>query len=156
MRTIRKRGLLSGCGLCIALCAALLAGCDRARYSAVERTASISPRPTSRPISRAAIPLPIRAQLSAPAEPDCEYKTTEPNVDERQRLDYERQCYRHAAMIMRERLRLLQSSVRSMARAADRCQWYAALPDGLRAFDVIGTSMRATREAGDWTSCAPG
>src|SRR5262245_29564269 len=152
MRTIRKRSFLSGCGLCIVLCAAMLAGCEKARYSALERTASVAPKP----VSRAVIPPPIRAQLSAPAEPDCELKTTEPNIDDRQRLDYERQCYRHAAMIMRERLRLLQSSVRSMARAADRCQWYAALPDGLRAFDVIGTSMRATREAGDWTSCAPG
>ena len=112
----------------------MLAGCDRARFSAVERTASISPKP----VSRAVVPQPIRAQLSGPAEPDCEYKATEASIDDRQKLDYERQCYRHAEMITRERLRLLQNSVRSMARAADRCQWYAALPPGLQAFDATG------------------
>jgi hypothetical protein len=135
MRTIRRRVLLLGCGVCIALCAATLMGCDRGRPGFVERTASI----VQKPVSRAALPLPIRAQLGTAAEPDCEFKTTEPTTDDRQKLDYERQCYRHAAMIARERLRLLQSSVRSMARAADRCQWYAALANGVEAPAATGT-----------------
>jgi hypothetical protein len=143
MRIQRKR-FLSGCGLCIAICAATLAGCDSPRHvflerhRVVERTARISrpvsratlPRPPraqpravertariSRPVSRATLPLPPRAQLSAPVEPDC--KLNDPNADERQKLDYERQCYRHAEMIVRERLLLLQSWVGRMVRVAN-------------------------------------
>jgi len=118
----------------ILLCVVTLAGCDNLRPGSVGRTASMSPKP----VPRIALLLPIRAQLSAPVEPDCEFKTTEPNTDDRQKLDYERQCYRHAAMIARERLRLLQSSVRRMARAADRCQWYASLADPSQPFDATG------------------
>ena len=71
-----------------------------------------------------------RPVMVSPLEPDCELK--DPNADERQKLDYERQCYRHAEIIARDRLRLLQASVRRTARAINRCQWFGAQPRGLK------------------------
>jgi hypothetical protein len=61
--------------------------------------------------SRAAIPLPAAPLLSPQPEPSCEFETAESKVEERQKLDYEQQCYRHAEMIVRSRLELLQDSV---------------------------------------------
>jgi hypothetical protein len=61
--------------------------------------------------SRMPIPLPAAPLLSPQPEPRCEFETTGSNADERQKLDYERQCYRHAEMIVRGRLQLLQGSV---------------------------------------------
>jgi hypothetical protein len=69
--------------------------------------------------------------LVSPLEPDCELK--DPSADERQKLDYERQCYRHAEIIARDRLRLLQASVRRTTRTINRCQWFAAQPHSLKA-----------------------
>jgi hypothetical protein len=61
--------------------------------------------------SKTPIPLPAAPLLSPQPEPRCEFETTDTNTDERQKLDYERQCYRHAEMIVRSRLQLLQISV---------------------------------------------
>jgi hypothetical protein len=61
------------------------------------------------PVPATPIPLPAAALLVRQPEPGCE--ATDANADERQRLDYERQCYRHAEMIVRTRLELLQGSV---------------------------------------------
>jgi hypothetical protein len=55
------------------------------------------------------------ALLSPQPEPDCVFKTDDPNATERQQLDYERQCYRHAEMIARNRLEMLQSAIRQRA-----------------------------------------
>jgi TPR repeat protein len=55
------------------------------------------------------------ALLSPQPEPDCVFKTGDPNATERQQLDYERQCYRHAEMIARNRLEMLQSAIRQRA-----------------------------------------
>ena len=66
------------------------------------------------------IPVPGRELLNRQAEPDCEFKTTDPKADERQKLDYERQCYRHAEMIVRSRLQLLQGSVDETIKAFKR------------------------------------
>ena len=52
------------------------------------------------------------ALLSSQPEPDCAFKTDDPQATERQQLDYERQCYRHAEMIARNRLEMLQSAIR--------------------------------------------
>jgi hypothetical protein len=135
MRVNRWRAIVSDYGVCIALCVATLAGCDNLRHGAVVQSASISPKP----VSRISVPLPVRALLIPSGEPDCELKTTDPNADDRQKLDYERQCYRHAEIIARDRVRHLQSSVRRMARAINRCQWFAAQPGGLKPFDMTGT-----------------
>jgi len=61
--------------------------------------------------SEAPIPLPAATLLSPQPEPNCEVETTGSNANERQKLDYERQCYRHAELIVRGRLQLLQSAV---------------------------------------------
>src|SRR5262249_43994171 len=55
------------------------------------------------------------ALLSPQPEPDCVFRTDDPNVSERQQLDYERQCYRHAEMIARNRLEMLQNAIRQRA-----------------------------------------
>lgn len=52
------------------------------------------------------------ALLTPQPEPDCVFKTDDPNATERQQLDYERQCYRHAEMIARNRLEMLQNAIR--------------------------------------------
>ena len=64
--------------------------------------------------------LPSPPLLDPQPAPDCEFKTTEPKTDELQKLDYERQCYRHAEMIVRGRLELLQSSVDETIKAVKR------------------------------------
>jgi hypothetical protein len=56
-------------------------------------------------------PIPSEALLKPQPEPDCTFPPTDTAADERQKLDYERQCYRHAEMIARARLQLLQESV---------------------------------------------
>jgi hypothetical protein len=70
--------------------------------------------------SRSPIPLPDPALLREQSEPDCEFKAAEAKTDERMKLDYERQCYRHAEMIVRNRLELLQSSVEKTIKAVKR------------------------------------
>ena len=97
-------------------------------------TTGISTGPASRPV----IPLPDHALLTPQAEFDCEFKTTvvddasnqpqpsptraqadpSPDVVLGMKLDYERQCYQHTAMIVRHRLRLLQASVGETIKAA--------------------------------------
>jgi hypothetical protein len=57
------------------------------------------------------VPNPSEALLRPQPEPDCTFPATDTAADERQKLDYERQCYRHAEMIARARLQLLQESV---------------------------------------------
>jgi hypothetical protein len=84
---------------------------------------------SAEPGARALIPLPDPTLLAPPAEFDCEFKTASPdeargqsspgpapahaNPDAalRAKLDYERQCYRHAEMILRDRLLGLQAAV---------------------------------------------
>jgi hypothetical protein len=60
---------------------------------------------------------PTQALLKPQPEPDCTFPETDTAADERQKLDYERQCYRHAEMIARARLQLLQESVAKTATA---------------------------------------
>jgi hypothetical protein len=97
----RKHARRPASVLLAALCAFVLAGCA---------TTDSGPGP------RAAIHLPDQALLAAQQEPDCELKTqahpsqADPGA-ERAKLDYERQCYRHAELIVRGRLRVLQAEV---------------------------------------------
>jgi hypothetical protein len=67
------------------------------------------------------VPLPEASLLSPQSEPGCEASGTDTN--ERQKLDYERQCYRHAEMIVRGRLQLLQDSVGRTISAVKRNEW---------------------------------
>ena len=63
------------------------------------------------------VPISNEALLKPQPEPDCTFPATDTAADERQKLDYERQCYRHAEMIARTRLQLLQESVAKTAAA---------------------------------------
>src|SRR5262249_56399774 len=94
-----------------------LAGCDYAgrRTAGFDRSAVAG--------SKAKVPLPSLSLLAPQPEPNCEFPATDSSADERQRLDYERQCYRHAEMIARARLRLLQRSVAKTLSATKRGGW---------------------------------
>jgi hypothetical protein len=137
------------CLLFMILSTATLEGCDHFQQGAAVRSASVSPKnakavckskavskqeAATRPRAASGFPLPVRELLAAPAAPDCEFHGSDPNADERQKLDYERQCYRHAEIIARDRLARLQSSVRAMT--VDHCQWSATRPGELEPFDV--------------------
>jgi hypothetical protein len=63
------------------------------------------------------LPPSVRALLAAQPAPNCTIPANEANADERQKLDYERQCYRQAEIIVRDRLLRLQKSVAAMDRA---------------------------------------
>ncbi len=63
------------------------------------------------------IPPSVRALLEPLPAPKCALPANEANVDERQKLDYERQCFRQAEIIVRDRLSRLQSAVAKLDRA---------------------------------------
>jgi hypothetical protein len=75
-----------------------------------------SRRPDMRPTgglkpAKAAIPLPNPELLRPQPEPDCEFVPGDAGADDRQKLDYQQQCYRHAEIIARERLKRLQDEL---------------------------------------------
>lgn len=88
----------------------------------VSRTANTGT--STRPATRPSIPLPDRALLTPPPDFNCEFKAAsiDPGADiaVQMKLDYELQCYRHAAMITHDRLRSLQASVGETIKAVDR------------------------------------
>ena len=105
----------------IASCAVMLAGCDYGgRRAMVVQPFDIGSKTSG---FRPRIPLPALALLAPQSEPNCEFTATDPQSDDRQKLDYEWQCYRHAEMIVRARLRLLQRSVAKTIRAIKHCDW---------------------------------
>ena len=106
----RNQVRVLACGLGIALTAMTLAGCDYAGRRALTARHAESGSGTK-------VPLPSLALLAPQPEPDCGFPATDSSADERQKLDYERQCYRHAEIIARARLRLLQRSVARTIRA---------------------------------------
>jgi hypothetical protein len=67
--------------------------------------------------AKIAMPIPAPELLAAPSEPDCAFDKTRTDADDRQKLDYERQCYRHAEMIIRARLKRLQGEVEQIIEA---------------------------------------
>jgi hypothetical protein len=89
---------------------------DRSRLqllqSSVDRTISA--------LKGTPFPVPAASLLSAQPEPSCEFQN--PKTDELQKLDYERQCYRHAEMIVRNRLKLLQDAVDKTISALKRSE----------------------------------
>ncbi|HEY7300516.1 MAG TPA: hypothetical protein VH684_21680 [Xanthobacteraceae bacterium] len=68
--------------------------------------------------AKAAMPVPAAELLAPPSQPNCAFDSTRTDADDRQKLDYERQCYRHAEMIIRDRLERLQGDVEQMIKAA--------------------------------------
>jgi hypothetical protein len=79
-------------------------------------------RTSAPPPSGAPVPLPEPALLTPQPEPQCGSATAGTGSNDPQRLDYERQCYRHAEMIVRARLDLLQEAVRRNERASPEGQ----------------------------------
>jgi hypothetical protein len=119
----RAHPRLWACMLGVVVCAGILAGCDRAgRGLATFQAPNPSLRASTSTGSKTAIPLPSRTLLARQPEPDCEFKAGEADADGVKKLDYERQCYRHAEMIARGRLELLQSSVDRTIKAVARGQ----------------------------------
>ncbi len=101
----------------------VLVGCDRPdRGFMLPVTDTYSSRVDR---SRIPIPLPGRALLEPRPEPKCQFEDSanpDPNADERWKLDYERQCYRQAEMIVRYRLELLQNAARKMIKAVKQTE----------------------------------
>jgi hypothetical protein len=85
--------------------------------------------------AKLSIPLPNAALLSPPQEFVCDFKNNASNTSASQsqsdtnaelalgmKLDYERQCYRHAALIVYDTFQNLQSSVRETTKAISSSQ----------------------------------
>jgi hypothetical protein len=92
---------------------------------AATKCAAASAGSSAGPRARASIPLPAQALLASPPEFECEKTTptdaqTDPDAALRAKLDHERQCYRHAEMILRDRLLGLQASVEETIKAVNR------------------------------------
>jgi hypothetical protein len=132
----------------LVICAAMVGGCDcttRGRTAApmatgkttvvkttalpgtATRSTSVPGTPASTKTSAptkisapppAPVPLTEPALLTPQPEPQCGFATDGRGLNDPQRLDYERQCYRHAEMIVRARLDLLQEAVRRNERAS--------------------------------------
>jgi hypothetical protein len=89
-------------------------------------------RVSAAPGARTLIPLPSQDLLAAPPQFDCEFKTTRGQADAgtdvamRMKLDYERECYRHAEIISRDRLRQLQAAAGEMIEGVNRSEQSAA------------------------------
>jgi hypothetical protein len=106
------------CVLAVVFCTVTLAACYRADHDFTASTTARTRAPAS--ASASTIPLPSPALLDPQPEPDCEFKSGEPKADELRKLDYERQCYRHAEINARRRLQLLQSAVDTTIKAVKR------------------------------------
>jgi hypothetical protein len=92
---------------------------------AATKCAAASAGSSAGPRAQASIPLPAQALLEPPPEFECEKTTptgaqTDPDAAMRAKLDYERQCYRQAEMILRDRLLGLQASVGETIKAVNR------------------------------------
>lgn len=114
---------------CVILCSASLAGCAR---NPPQRDMSAAPREVKPPptvrkvvyvrrqaehVSYPALKIhrPDAALMSPQPAPDCDFdrpdlKTVDPDQWARLKAEYERQCYRDAEKLARERLGALQSS----------------------------------------------
>jgi hypothetical protein len=69
--------------------------------------------------AKTAIPLPEPELLRPQPQPDCEFVPGGAGTDERQKLDYQQQCYRHAEIIARERLKRLQDALEKTLKRRD-------------------------------------
>jgi hypothetical protein len=91
-------------------CLLLLGACNHQEYkSDLGRTANR--KVTTAPDRTVRMSAPGRPLLASQPAPNCEFTTNDSTINDRQRLDYERQCYRHAEMIARDRLEKLQASI---------------------------------------------
>lgn len=117
---------LPAMALAAALCGAALSGCSSSSTegevsarSLTKSAAAYSGR------AHVSIPLPDHALLEAQPAPKCEFKSAGGKTDKGgdtalMKLDFERQCYRHAEILARQRLGLLQASVDQTIKAVQR------------------------------------
>lgn len=80
--------------------------------------------PTMERLSRL-VPLPGPALLSPQPEPDCPAlarRDNDASLTQRMMLEFERECYRRAEMLVRDRLRRLQVSVTGTIKAIKRLE----------------------------------
>lgn len=117
---------LATCGL--AGCGAELVDSDHARRITKERVALLKRQPAPSCEYRTA-----SVETSGKQQPDGQPAVSDaganPDAAVRAKLDYERQCYRHAEMIARTRLTSLQAAVSDAARAAYRAEGSASGPE---------------------------
>jgi hypothetical protein len=116
---LRRPARLSGRLLGAALCCVVLAGCSTNHtFPGIGNSHTASAAVPTRLASRRFRPRPVQLAMAPLAEPDCNFKSG-PGGDRgsdssealRMKLDYERQCWRQAEMILRDRLRQLQASI---------------------------------------------
>lgn len=87
--------------------------------SAIEAIGGV-PMEGQRPVNARAIPVPSTGLLEPQPEPACEFPAeVDPKSDgsDRAKLDYERLCYKHAEIVVRSRLQLLQEAVADTIKA---------------------------------------
>ena len=108
----RRHARVSASVFSAVLCAVALASCaaDHTERGS-RRPGTAHTRIATAPVSTIPISLQDSALLEPQPKPDCEFKTAGAGTDECTKLDYERQCYRHAEIIARDRLQQLQVTV---------------------------------------------
>jgi hypothetical protein len=111
----RHREFAPARNIAIALIATAMFGCSPAPGGGPLMKSATAGEPRAR--SAPSIPSSVRALLEPVPAPKCAIPANESNVDERQKLDYERQCYRQAEIIVRDHLGRLQSAVAKLERA---------------------------------------
>jgi hypothetical protein len=125
-----KPARLSGALLGVALCSVVLASCSTNHtFPGIGNSHTASAAVPTRLASRKFHARQVRAVIAPLPEPDCNFKSG-PGGDHgadngealRMKLDYERQCWRQAEMILRDRLQQLQASIapRGPREPADR------------------------------------
>jgi hypothetical protein len=112
----RHRKFVPTRNIAIALIATALVGCSPAPRGGPLAKSAMAGEPRN-VRSAPSIPPSVRALLEPQPAPTCALPANESNVDERQKLDYERQCFRQAEIIVRDRLSRLQSAVGKLDRA---------------------------------------
>jgi hypothetical protein len=107
-----------------------LSGCNHVEFRS-DRAPAKNRKDAAGQYMVAGTPIPGPNLLDPQPAPNCEFRSTDSTIDDRQKLDYERQCYRHAEIIARNRLRQLQASVdrsiraiRQQERARTWPHWY--------------------------------
>jgi len=125
----------------VVVCALALTGCVPAYSHHTERLSDGPAAASKRQVAKKAVPLPSQALLAPQATPDCEGKgqgqqlastdasaavalRPETNADLalRIKLEYERECYRHAEARVREQLRKLQASASETIKAVKQLE----------------------------------
>lgn len=103
--------------LLVVCCAVLLAGCAAPAQTVGTPVAASTGIPVK--AHQRSVPMPDSALLKPLPAPDCQFKGDAGSPEaQRQKLDYQEQCYRQAEAIARARLQRLQEQVDEAVKAA--------------------------------------